>query len=217
MDEPELKIIDVFICKLRKKLANASEGRNFIETVWAAATCCASRTRSKTGSPPDIWSSTESLRALLQTGPAANGGFLFFGGTCLISALLGRFLLGCFLRCLLGRLLAGFLFFAVFFTFLDCFLAALSLDDLFVEDFFFAAAFFFAGFVLTGFLAGPAVGCAGATGVWRGGTVPDEAVPPPAAASQNRNSGAFSSGPRCNAPAICRRLPAACRRRPDAP
>src|SRR3981081_2063875 len=29
-----LKIIDVFICKLRKKLANASEGRNFIETVW---------------------------------------------------------------------------------------------------------------------------------------------------------------------------------------
>src|ERR1700729_2920912 len=34
MDEPELKIIDVFICKLRKKLANAAEGRNFIETVW---------------------------------------------------------------------------------------------------------------------------------------------------------------------------------------
>ena len=34
MDEPELKIIDVFICKLRKKLANASAGRNFIETVW---------------------------------------------------------------------------------------------------------------------------------------------------------------------------------------
>jgi DNA-binding response OmpR family regulator len=34
MDEPELKIIDVFICKLRKKLANASGGQNFIETVW---------------------------------------------------------------------------------------------------------------------------------------------------------------------------------------
>ena len=34
MDEPELKIIDVFICKLRKKLANASEGLNYIETVW---------------------------------------------------------------------------------------------------------------------------------------------------------------------------------------
>jgi two-component system, cell cycle response regulator CtrA len=34
MDEPELKIIDVFMCKLRKKLANASNGRNYIETVW---------------------------------------------------------------------------------------------------------------------------------------------------------------------------------------
>ncbi len=34
MDEPELKIIDVFICKLRKKLADASNGANYIETVW---------------------------------------------------------------------------------------------------------------------------------------------------------------------------------------
>jgi two-component system, cell cycle response regulator CtrA len=34
MDEPELKIIDVFICKLRKKLSNASNGKNFVETVW---------------------------------------------------------------------------------------------------------------------------------------------------------------------------------------
>jgi two-component system cell cycle response regulator CtrA len=34
MDEPELKIIDVFICKLRKKLAEASGGKNYIETVW---------------------------------------------------------------------------------------------------------------------------------------------------------------------------------------
>ncbi|MFZ0719915.1 MAG: response regulator transcription factor, partial [Xanthobacteraceae bacterium] len=34
MDEPEMKIIDVFICKLRKKLANASGGKNYIETVW---------------------------------------------------------------------------------------------------------------------------------------------------------------------------------------
>ncbi|RFP89163.1 DNA-binding response regulator [Rhodobacteraceae bacterium 63075] len=34
MDEPELKIIDVFICKLRKKLANATKGENYIETVW---------------------------------------------------------------------------------------------------------------------------------------------------------------------------------------
>jgi two-component system cell cycle response regulator CtrA len=34
MDEPELKIIDVFICKLRKKLATATNGENHIETVW---------------------------------------------------------------------------------------------------------------------------------------------------------------------------------------
>ena len=34
MDEPELKIIDVFICKLRKKLADATGGDNYIETVW---------------------------------------------------------------------------------------------------------------------------------------------------------------------------------------
>ena len=34
MDEPEPKIIDVFICKLRRKLANACNGKNFVETVW---------------------------------------------------------------------------------------------------------------------------------------------------------------------------------------
>ena len=33
MDEPELKIIDVFICKLRKKLAQAGAD-NLIATVW---------------------------------------------------------------------------------------------------------------------------------------------------------------------------------------
>jgi two-component system cell cycle response regulator CtrA len=34
MDEPELKIIDVFICKLRKKLSLACGGDNHIATVW---------------------------------------------------------------------------------------------------------------------------------------------------------------------------------------
>ena len=34
MDEPELKIIDVFICKLRKKLVAATKGEHYIETVW---------------------------------------------------------------------------------------------------------------------------------------------------------------------------------------
>ena len=36
MDEPELKIIDVFVCKLRKKLQEAlgNSDENYIETVW---------------------------------------------------------------------------------------------------------------------------------------------------------------------------------------
>jgi two-component system, cell cycle response regulator CtrA len=34
VDEPELKIIDVFVCKLRKKLAQATGGKHYIETVW---------------------------------------------------------------------------------------------------------------------------------------------------------------------------------------
>jgi two-component system cell cycle response regulator CtrA len=33
-DEPELKIIDVFICKLRKKLRLACGDENYIKTVW---------------------------------------------------------------------------------------------------------------------------------------------------------------------------------------
>src|SRR5512143_1399781 len=34
LHEPELKIVDVFICKLRKKLATATRGDHYIETVW---------------------------------------------------------------------------------------------------------------------------------------------------------------------------------------
>ena len=34
MNEPGLKIIDVFVCKLRKKLALATGGKHYIETVW---------------------------------------------------------------------------------------------------------------------------------------------------------------------------------------
>lgn len=34
MDEPELKIIDVFVCKLRKKISAALQGDSCIETVW---------------------------------------------------------------------------------------------------------------------------------------------------------------------------------------
>ncbi|GLC61967.1 hypothetical protein PLESTB_001825200 [Pleodorina starrii] len=34
IDEPEAKIVDVFVCKLRKKLSDAMNGQNMIETVW---------------------------------------------------------------------------------------------------------------------------------------------------------------------------------------
>ncbi len=34
MDEPEQKIVDVFVCKLRKKLRDAGAPSDFIETVW---------------------------------------------------------------------------------------------------------------------------------------------------------------------------------------
>lgn len=32
--EPELKIIDVFVCRIRKKLAAANDGKHHIDTVW---------------------------------------------------------------------------------------------------------------------------------------------------------------------------------------
>jgi two-component system cell cycle response regulator CtrA len=34
LDEPGQKIMDVFICKLRKKLAKAAGGKEYIETIW---------------------------------------------------------------------------------------------------------------------------------------------------------------------------------------
>ena len=34
VNEPELKIIDVFVCKLRKKLALATGCNHYIETIW---------------------------------------------------------------------------------------------------------------------------------------------------------------------------------------
>jgi two-component system cell cycle response regulator CtrA len=39
MDEPEIKIIDVFMCKIRRKLAVASGGKDYIETVWGRGFC----------------------------------------------------------------------------------------------------------------------------------------------------------------------------------
>ena len=34
IDEPELKIVDVFICKLRKKISEIAKRGNYIETIW---------------------------------------------------------------------------------------------------------------------------------------------------------------------------------------
>lgn len=34
LDEPEVKIIDVFVCKIRKKIADLTGGESYIETVW---------------------------------------------------------------------------------------------------------------------------------------------------------------------------------------
>ena len=45
MDEPELKIIDVFICKLRKKLSPPPAASSTSRRSGAAATCCATRPR----------------------------------------------------------------------------------------------------------------------------------------------------------------------------
>src|ERR1700677_829307 len=79
MDEPELKIIDVFICKLRKKLANASEGRNFIETVWGRGYVLREPNEAK--DPLPAWSlfSCEPVRRSSRLTPPRMAGFLFLG------------------------------------------------------------------------------------------------------------------------------------------
>jgi two-component system cell cycle response regulator CtrA len=51
MDEPELKIIDVFVCKLRKKLSNATGGENYIETVWGRGYVLRDPEEARTGAP----------------------------------------------------------------------------------------------------------------------------------------------------------------------
>jgi hypothetical protein len=64
MDEPELKIIDVFICKLRKKLAEATGGTTTSKPSGAAAMCCAIRSRRPKGGSP------RGLAGRLRPGPA---------------------------------------------------------------------------------------------------------------------------------------------------
>jgi two-component system cell cycle response regulator CtrA len=53
MDEPELKIIDVFVCKLRKKLAKATGGEHYIETVWGRGYVLRDPTTPEIASRPD--------------------------------------------------------------------------------------------------------------------------------------------------------------------
>ena len=55
MDEPEIKIIDVFVCKLRKKLANAAGGTNYIETVWGRGYMLKDYDNNQLGGGQNIW------------------------------------------------------------------------------------------------------------------------------------------------------------------
>jgi hypothetical protein len=55
MDEPELKIIDVFICKLRKKLVEATGGENYIETVAIPNPPCARAAHRSPSGPERVW------------------------------------------------------------------------------------------------------------------------------------------------------------------
>ena len=34
MDEPEMKIIDVFLCRIRNKIARLADGKQYIRTIW---------------------------------------------------------------------------------------------------------------------------------------------------------------------------------------
>lgn len=62
MEEPEFKIIDVFICKLRKKLADALGGENYIETVWGRGYVLREPEKTKSDKPKLI-ESNESHRS----------------------------------------------------------------------------------------------------------------------------------------------------------
>lgn len=82
VDEPEAKIIDVFICKLRRKLSDALDGENYIETIWgrgysikdvdAARKCDEQKMRLKELSETDIQSSGEQE---MSHGVATSNGF----------------------------------------------------------------------------------------------------------------------------------------------
>src|SRR3569623_185325 len=73
MDEPDLKIIDVFICKLRKKLAQATGGDHYIETIWGRGYVLrgpeesgAEQRRTGPSSPAETITEAEGLQALVE-------------------------------------------------------------------------------------------------------------------------------------------------------
>jgi len=67
MDEPELKIIDVFVCKLRKKLAQATGGKHYIETVWGRGYVL----RDPIEAPPPVISASVPGNPVIRPGSAA--------------------------------------------------------------------------------------------------------------------------------------------------
>jgi two-component system cell cycle response regulator CtrA len=73
MDEPELKIIDVFICKLRKKLALALDcgGPGPVETVWGRGYVLRDPDAIKVGLPPMVHNPIGNVGARLENGLAA--------------------------------------------------------------------------------------------------------------------------------------------------
>jgi two-component system cell cycle response regulator CtrA len=76
IDEPELKIFDVFICKLRKKLARATGGSHYIETVWGNGYVLRDRTPQSGAATPKVgWEEVQlglrgTASAVEQTAPA---------------------------------------------------------------------------------------------------------------------------------------------------
>jgi hypothetical protein len=101
-DEPELKIIDVFVCKLRKKIAEATGGLHYIETVWGRGYVLRD--------PAAPWAAgastlnenlAERIRAVL-AGTGSVREVRMFGGLCFM--LNGNMVAGAFLRVRLLRL-----------------------------------------------------------------------------------------------------------------
>ena len=59
LDEPVIKIIEVFICKLRKKLQMASGGAHFIQTIWGRGYSLGDPQENEGAltSPSELWAS----------------------------------------------------------------------------------------------------------------------------------------------------------------